>query len=123
MFLHDVVLEAIVCGDTEVLIENLASEIEKMNQNKCGKPCNFETQFSLLSKVTPNPDDVVSIIACEHGDKNRSGNYLPGIINSYSITLFKVYMLADRYLVPSSEENEYIHATFIDVRFESWQMN
>ena len=90
MFLHDAVLETIVCGETEIHVEikSLASEIEKLNQNEPGKPYSFETQFSLLSKVTPNPDDVVSIIASQHDDKNRSGNYLPGIINLYSIILF-----------------------------------
>ena len=81
MFLHDAVLESIMCGETEIPIESLASEIEKLNRNESGKPCGFGTQFSLLSKVTPNPDDVVSSIASEHSDKNRSSNYLPGIIN------------------------------------------
>ena len=80
VFLHNAVLESIMCRETEMPIENLASKIEKLNQNESGKPCGFETQFSLLSKVTPNPDDVVSSIASEHGDKNRSSNYLPGII-------------------------------------------
>ena len=49
MFLHDAVLESIMCGETEMPIESLASEIEKLNQNESGKPCGFETQFSLLS--------------------------------------------------------------------------
>ena len=81
VFLHDAVLESIMCREAEMPIESLASEIEKLNQNESGKPRGFETQFSLLSKVTPNPDDVVSSIASEHSDKNRSSNYLPGIIN------------------------------------------
>lgn len=112
MFLHDAVLEAIVCGDTEIPIDSLASEIERSDQN-------FETQFNLLSKVTPNPDEVISTIASEHGDKNRSAKYLPGINLYYAFLNIKCYkfsMLVDRYLVPSEDSNEYIHATFIDVR-------
>ena len=80
MFLHNAVLESIMYGETEIPIESLTSEIETLNQNESGKPCGFETQFSVLSKVTPSPNDVVSIIASEHSDKNRSSNYLPGII-------------------------------------------
>ena len=43
VFLHYAVLESIMCGETKIPIENLASKIEKLNQNESGKPCGFET--------------------------------------------------------------------------------
>ena len=37
----------------------------------------FESQFYLLSQVTPDPDDVYCNTAKGHQNKNRSDKYLP----------------------------------------------
>ena len=38
----------------------------------------LQTQFQILSQVTPTPEDIIKDTAESHPDKNRSDKYLPG---------------------------------------------
>ena len=78
MFLHDTVLEAVICGETEVSTENYASDIKKLKTINPKRQCTgMESQFGLLHQVSPDPDDVHCNSAKTHADKNRSNKYLP----------------------------------------------
>ena len=78
MFLHDTVLEAVICGETEVSTENYASDIKKLKTINPKIQCTgMESQFGLLQQVSPDPNDVHCNSAKAHADKNRSNKYLP----------------------------------------------
>ena len=78
MFLHDAVLEAVICGETEISTENFTSNIQKLKRINPKTRCTImESQFDLLHQVTPDPDDVHCNSAKAHADKNRSNKYPP----------------------------------------------
>ena len=78
MFLHDAVLEALICGATDVRAENFKKEYSKLIQrNHHTGVTNMATQFNLLSQVTPDPDSVSRNSALAYADRNRSDQYLP----------------------------------------------
>ena len=90
MFLYDAVLEAIICGETEMSTENFTSNIQKLKRINPITHCTImESQFGLLHQVTPDPDDVHCNSAKAHADKNRSKRYPPRkIVPSLSYFLF-----------------------------------
>ena len=78
MFLYDAVLEAVICGNTEIPTNKYHLVLQKFKEtdpktNQTG----FESQFNLLYQVTPNPNDVFCATAKNHQNKNRSDKYLP----------------------------------------------
>ena len=78
MFLHDALLEAIICGETEMSTENFTSNIQKLKRINPKTRCTImESQFDLLHQVTPDPNDVHCNSAKAHADKNRSKRYPP----------------------------------------------
>ena len=78
MFLHDAVLEAVICGETEMATENFTSAVQKLKRINPKTRCTImESQFGLLHQVTPDPDDVHCNSAKAHADKNRSNKYPP----------------------------------------------
>ena len=79
IFVHEAVLEIITCGDTEITSNTFASQLVELKQPvdpQTGET-RLQTQFAILSKVTPSPDDVIKEMAESHSDKNRSDEYLP----------------------------------------------
>ena len=78
MFLHDAVFDAITCGDTEITTDKYQSVLKTLKAvNTETGSSGLESQFTLLSQVTVNPNDVLCDTAKSHYDKNRSKDYLP----------------------------------------------
>ena len=54
------------------------SVVQKLKRrNSKTRQTGFESQFYLLSQVTPDPDDVFCNTARGHQNKNRSNKFLP----------------------------------------------
>ena len=71
-------LEAVICGETEVPANQYASEVKNLKRyNHRTNSTGMEMQYQLLSQVTPNPDEVFCIAARAHANKNRSDRFLP----------------------------------------------
>ena len=78
MFLHDAVLETIMCGDTEIPANKYELELQKLKGVDPVTGCSgLKSQFDLLFQVTPDPDDVFCDSARAHPEKNRTTSYLP----------------------------------------------
>ena len=78
MFLHDAVLETVICGDTEIPANECEMKLQELKEIDSSTGCSdLQSQFDLLSQVTPDPDDVFTDSAKAHSDKNRSTSYLP----------------------------------------------
>ena len=77
-FVHDAVLERIICGETEIPTDKYQSELQKLKEHDPRThQTGLESQFNLLFQLTPNPDDVHCNTAEVNSDKNRSDKYLP----------------------------------------------
>ena len=92
MFLHDALLEAIICGETEIPIGNYTLAVQALKKNNPRTNCTqMEVQYNLLYQLTPNPNDVDCNSATAHTNKNRSNKYLPReslIINMITVIIF-----------------------------------
>ena len=79
MFLHDAVLEAIICGETEIPADKYQTKLQDLKENDSSTGCSgLQSQFDLLSQVTPDPDNVFTDTAKAYPAKNRSSKFLPG---------------------------------------------
>ena len=79
MFVHDAVLEAIICGETDIATDKYEMKLQKLKEvDLVTGSSGLKSQFDLFFQVTPNPDDVFCDTAKTHTEKNRSNNYLPG---------------------------------------------
>ena len=78
MFVHDAVLEAIICGETEIPTDKYQTKVMELKEMipSCQKS-GLKSQFDILSQVTPDLDKVYCDTAKAHSDKNRSNKYLP----------------------------------------------
>ena len=118
MFLHDALFEEIICGETEIPIENYTVEIQTLRKNNPNTNCTgIEAQYNLLYELTPDPNDVECNSASAHSNKNRSNKYLPReslIINE--IIIIFCSLLADNYIVALKDTNDgYINASYLNV--------
>ncbi|KAL5486539.1 hypothetical protein EMCRGX_G019033 [Ephydatia muelleri] len=100
IFLHDAILESVMCGNTQIQVSNIhislnTFETKDPTSNKTG----LESQFEVLEQVSPDPKLVRRDVALEEAGKNRSIDYLP----------------PDRYRVILKQEYpDYINATFVN---------
>eukprot|EP00731_Ephydatia_muelleri_P019044 Em0011g1084a len=100
IFLHDAILESVMCGNTQIQVSNIhislnTFETKDPTSNKTG----LESQFEVLEQVSPDPKSVRRDVALEEAGKNRSMDYLP----------------PDRYRVILKQEYpDYINATFVN---------
>ena len=86
MFVHDAVLEAVICGETDITTDKYEMKLQKLKEVDPVTGCSgLKSQFDLFFQVTPDPDDVLcdpDDVLCDtaktHPEKNRSNNYLPG---------------------------------------------
>lgn len=79
MFAHDVIVEALVCGQTDMSADNFDKQLKALRQTESHTgQSQIETQYQLLGKVTPSPDDVIRDAALDNPHKNRSDKFLPG---------------------------------------------
>ena len=78
MFLHDAVLEAIICGDTEIATSKYHLKLIEMKEVTPNEQISdLQSQFDLLSHITPNPNHALCDTAKLHSNKNRCNKYLP----------------------------------------------
>ena len=78
MFVHDAVLEAVICGETKMATDNYEMKLQKLKEvDPVTGSSGLKSQFDLFIQVTPDPDDVLCDTAKAHPEKNRSNNYLP----------------------------------------------
>ncbi|KAL5486451.1 hypothetical protein EMCRGX_G018928 [Ephydatia muelleri] len=100
IFLHDAILESVMCGNTQIQVSNIhislnTFETKDPTSNKTG----LESQFEVLEQVSPDPKSVRRDVALEEAGKNRSMDYLP----------------PDRYRVILKQEYpDYINATYVN---------
>ena len=79
MFVHDAVLEAVICGETDITTDKYQMKLQKlMEVDPVTGSSGLKSQFDLFFQVTPDPDDVFCDTAKTHAKKNRSNDYLPG---------------------------------------------
>ena len=79
MFVHDAVLEAVICGETDITTNKYEMKLQKLKVvDPVTGSSGLKSQFDLFFQVTPDPDDVFCDTAKMHVEKNRSNNYLPG---------------------------------------------
>ncbi|CAI8018482.1 Receptor-type tyrosine-protein phosphatase epsilon [Geodia barretti] len=97
-FIHDAVLESLICGETQIPAQNLPKVMGQLasTDSKHGKT-GYEVQFGVLEQVSPKPHEVLTLTAQSFPDKNRSMEFLPS-------ELWKVPLLM--------EHPGYINATF-----------
>jgi protein tyrosine phosphatase len=98
-FIHDAVLEQLVCGDTQIQSQDFRRALQKLQQQELVNGAfksGFAVQFDVLEQVSPKPEDVLCRTAMLYLDKNRTTNYLP----------------PDESRVPLKGTPSYIHASF-----------
>ena len=72
-------LEAVICGDTKIPTDKYQMKLQNLKEIDSLTGCSgLQSQFDILSQVTPDPDDVFCDTAKAHSDKNRSSKYLSG---------------------------------------------
>jgi protein tyrosine phosphatase len=100
IFIHDAILEAITCGDTQICANVLRKALQKMNNHDPKTQLNgFETQLRILEKVSPKPEEIARSVALQNPTKNRNDQYLPG--DDWRVML-------------RGDGEDYIHAVFVN---------
>ncbi|CAI8021857.1 Receptor-type tyrosine-protein phosphatase alpha [Geodia barretti] len=97
VFIHDAILERVVCGDTQIEASNLRMAIIKLKEGIPGES-SYHQQFSILEKVSPNPKEVKSVAGRSNPKKNRNMEFLP--VDKIRVVL-------------KGETPDYINATFV----------
>lgn len=103
MFIHDALLEAVICGNTEVPARNLHSHIQKLMLPEIDNITGMELEFKKLLCVKGDSTRFVSASLPCNKNKNRLVHILP-----YECT--RVCLQPQRNL----EGSDYINANFID---------
>ena len=79
IFVHDIILEFLTCGNTQIALENIHVAISELTEEDPTHQCTgYQHQFNVLNQVSPNPTEVNCSTALKHPDKNRGDKYLPG---------------------------------------------
>ncbi|XP_057692563.1 receptor-type tyrosine-protein phosphatase zeta-like isoform X2 [Corythoichthys intestinalis] len=77
VFIHDALVEAIMCGDTEVEASRLHAYVERLLTPLHDGRMPLHKQFKLLTAETPSVHDYTSALHSNNRLKNRSGSLLP----------------------------------------------
>lgn len=101
VFIHDAILEAVVCGDTEVPASNLHAHIQKlMRIDPIENITGMELEFKKLANMKADPTRFVSASLPCNKHKNRLVHILP-----YEST---------RVCLSPRDGSDYINASFVD---------
>ncbi|CAI8052191.1 Receptor-type tyrosine-protein phosphatase S [Geodia barretti] len=100
MFIHDAILEAVTCGDTQIDASLFSRRITEMSHRyPQTQLTEYENQFRVLEKVSPKPWEIPRNKALQHPFKNRNDYYLPS--DDWGVVL-------------RGDKQDYIHATFVN---------
>ncbi|TGZ48005.1 Tyrosine-protein phosphatase Lar [Temnothorax longispinosus] len=103
IFIHDALLEAVICGNTEVPARNLHSHIQKLMQPEIDNITGMELEFKKLSNIKADSTRFISANLPCNKHKNRLVHILP-----YECT--RVFLQSQRNI----EGSDYINASLID---------
>nr|CAD7398702.1 unnamed protein product [Timema poppensis] len=104
IFIHDALLEAVICGNTEVAARNLHTHIQKLMQPEVGENITgMELEFKKLSNIKADSTRFISANLPCNKHKNRLVHILP--FESTRVCLAPVRGI---------EGSDYINASFID---------
>lgn len=104
IFIHDALLEAIICGSTEVPARNLHNHIQKLMQAELGENITgMEMEFKKLSNVKTDSTRFVTANLPSNKLKNRLVHILPYESSRVCLTPIR-----------GVEGSDYINASFID---------
>ncbi|KAK3612593.1 hypothetical protein CHS0354_042101 [Potamilus streckersoni] len=104
IFIHDALLEAVTCGNTEVPARNLSAHIQKLMQPEPGETVTgMELEFKRLANMKASPNRFVSANLPVNKFKNRLVNILP-----YESTRVALQPIR------GVDGSDYINASFID---------
>ena len=78
VFLHDALMEGLMCGNTRIEAANLEQALAKLlDPDPTTGQSQLEEQFNTLDKVTPRPDPALCSAAQMNPERNRNMDYLP----------------------------------------------
>lgn len=104
IFIHDALLEAVTCGNTEVPARNVSVHIQKLMQPEPGETVTgMELEFKRLANMKASPNRFVSANLPVNKFKNRLVNILP--FESTRVALQPIRGV---------DGSDYINASFID---------
>lgn len=104
IFIHDAILEAIICGNTEVPARNLHNHIQKLMQTEPGENITgMEMEFKKLANIKADSTRFVTANLPSNKLKNRLVHILPFESSRVCLTPIR-----------GVEGSEYINASFID---------
>ncbi|XP_063235458.1 tyrosine-protein phosphatase Lar isoform X2 [Bacillus rossius redtenbacheri] len=104
IFIHDALLEAVICGNTEVAARSLHSHIQKLMQPDVGENISgMELEFKKLSNIKADSSRFISANLPCNKHKNRLVHILP--FESTRVCLAPIRGV---------EGSDYINASFID---------
>lgn len=104
IFIHDAIIEAVICGNTEVPARNLHTHLQKLVLTEAGENITgMEIEFKKLSNVKVDSSKFVTANLPCNKHKNRLVHILP-------------YESSRVYLTPihGIEGSDYVNASFID---------
>jgi protein tyrosine phosphatase len=114
MFIHDAVLESVICGDTKIPVHDISRAIAKMSKkDPRSKMTGFQLHFKVLQASGPHPDSK----SCKAGlrpqvqTKNRYKDVVP--FDRSRVLLKTGEDSTDEY-VNTTAGAEYINASFVD---------
>lgn len=104
IFIHDAILEAIICGDTEVVARNLHNHIQKLMQTEPGENITgMEMEFKKLTNIKTDSARFATANLQVNKHKNRLVHILP--YENTRVCLSQIRGV---------EGSDYINASFID---------
>lgn len=104
IFIHDALLEAVICGQTEVPARNLHAHIQKLMQPEIGENVTgMELEFKKLSNIKTDSSRFITANLPCNKHKNRLVHILPFESTRVCLTPIR-----------NVEGSDYINASFVD---------
>ncbi|XP_028402428.1 receptor-type tyrosine-protein phosphatase S-like [Dendronephthya gigantea] len=104
IFVHDAILETILCGMNEVDASKIQKEVANLSEVKASGMTGFEEKFKRLVEVSPklSEDECAAALLDGNHKKNRNKNVLPAEGNRVPLQY-----------VEGIEDSDYINAVFV----------
>ncbi|KAK7916523.1 hypothetical protein WMY93_012284 [Mugilogobius chulae] len=101
VFIHDALVEAVLCGDTEVAASHLHRYVDELLTSRHAGKTRLDKQFKLLCHSSPKQCDFTTASQESNASKNRSNAILPTERSRV------------RLLTSAGETSDYINASYI----------